>query len=84
MAEAFDWYEERQAGLGHEFLGEVHLAVRAIAENPLHHQLLYKNVRRILTRRFPYKVFFLLETDTIEVIGVVHASRHSRVWRRRV
>ena len=84
MAEAFDWYEERQAGLGHDFLAEVRAALRASAENPLHHQVLYKNVRRMLIRRFPYKVFFIADADIVEVIGVVHAKRHSRVWQRRV
>ncbi len=53
MTEAFEWYEERQSALGYEFLAEVHVALRAIAENPLHHQVLYKNVRRILPRKFP-------------------------------
>ena len=83
MTEAFEWYEERQPALGYEFLAEVHAALRAIAENPLHHQVLYKNVRRILTRKFPYKVFFFIGGDRVEVIGVVHAKRHSRVWKRR-
>ena len=84
MAEAFDWYEERQATLGHEFLAEVHVALRAIAGHPLHHQLLYKNVRRILTRRFPYKVFFFIEADQVEVIAVIHAKRQPRAWQKRV
>lgn len=84
MTAAFDWYEERQAGLGQKFLAEVNAALRGIAENPLHHESLYKNVRRVLTRRFPYKVFFCIEADEIEVIGVVHAKRHPRVWQGRV
>lgn len=84
MSEAYDWYEERHPGLGHEFLAEVHVALRAIMENPLHHQVLYRNVRRILTRRFPFKVFFHVEAEQVEVIGVVHAKRHPRVWQKRV
>ena len=46
--------------------------------------MLHKNVRRILTRRFPYKVFFFIEADQVEVIAVVHAKRHPRVWQKRV
>jgi len=83
MTEAFDWYEERKATLGHEFLAEVHTALRAIADHPLHHQVLYKNVRRILTRRFPYKVFFLVEAEQVEVIAIIHAKRHLRIWQKR-
>ncbi len=84
MAEAFDWHEDRQPTLGHEFLGEVHAAFRVLAENPLHYPVIYQDVRRILTRRFPYKVFFFIEADRVEVIGVVHGKRHHRVWKRRV
>ena len=35
MTEAFDWYEERKAGLGHEFLAEVRSVFRQVEENPL-------------------------------------------------
>jgi plasmid stabilization system protein ParE len=84
MTEAFDWYEDRQANLGHEFLAEVHTSLRAIADHPLHHPVLYKNVRRILTRRFPYKVFFFFEADQVEVIAVIHAKRHPRTWQKRL
>jgi plasmid stabilization system protein ParE len=84
MAEAFDWYEDRQPALGHEFLAEVHAAFRALVESPLHYSVLYKNVRHVLTRRFPYKVSFFIEGDRAEVIGVIHAKRHPRSWKRRV
>ena len=84
LAAAFDWYVGRQAGLGAGFLSEVRAALRTAAENPLHHQVLHQDVRRILTRRFPYKVFFLADAEQVEVIAVVHAKRHARVWQRRV
>lgn len=57
MAEAFDWYEERRDGLGHEFLAEVQATLSRIENNPLHHATIHQNVRRGLVRRFPYKVF---------------------------
>lgn len=84
MAEAFDWYEERRPGLGHEFLDAIGTVLKAIRENPLHHGVIYRGVRRALPRRFPYKVLYFTEGDTLAVIGVVHAKRHPRVWQRRV
>ena len=71
MAEGFDWYEDRRHGLGHEFLGEVRSVLKNIAENPLRHAVIYRNVRRALVRRFPYKVFYYVEADQVEIIGVV-------------
>jgi toxin ParE1/3/4 len=84
LAEAYDWYEARRAGLGREFLEQVHIAVRSISENPLRHPLLYLNGRRVLLRRFPYKVFFIVENERVEVLGVVHVRRHPRTWERRL
>jgi len=84
MAEGFDWYEDRRHGLGHEFLGEVKSVLKKIAENPLRHAVIYQNVRRALVRRFPYKVFYYVEAEQVEVIGVVHVRRHPRFWQRRI
>jgi plasmid stabilization system protein ParE len=84
MAEGFDWYEDRRDGLGQEFLAEVKAVFKMIEDNPLRHAVMYRNVRRALVRKFPYKVFYYLEADRAEVIGVVHAKRHPRFWQQRV
>ena len=84
LAEEFDWYEDRKDGLGHEFLVEVRAVFTQIAENPLRHSEIYRTARRGLVRRFPYKVFYLLEADKVEVIGVIHARRDPQFWQQRV
>ena len=83
MAAGFDWYEERRVGLGHEFLAEIKAVFTKIQEDPQRHAVMYRNVRRALARRFPYKVFYSVEVDKAEVIGVVHAKRHPRFWQAR-
>jgi hypothetical protein len=40
-------------------------------------------VRRALTRRFPYRVFFIVLPDAIVVFAVLHAARHDRIWKQR-
>jgi plasmid stabilization system protein ParE len=84
LTEAFKWYEERRNGLGFEFLTEARSILRIIGENPLRHPVIYRNVRRALTRKFPYKIFYLFEADKVEVVGVIHAKRHPQIWRQRV
>jgi len=66
------------------FLKEVRAVLDAVAEFPLRHSVIHRDVRRALPRRFPYKVLYMVQTDTVQVIGVVHAKRHPRVWQRRV
>jgi plasmid stabilization system protein ParE len=80
------WYHEKQAGLGHEFLAEVEAAVFSAAENPFRFPCFRRKpeVRRVLTKRFPYRVFFIRRSDTIVVFRVLHGARHDREWRSSV
>ena len=85
LTEAYHWYEDRASGLGSEFLLCVDAVLSSIERNPQLYPVVYKDVvRRALTRRFPYGVFFLEAERSVSVIGVVHAKRNPRVWQDRV
>jgi plasmid stabilization system protein ParE len=84
MAEQFEWYEARKTGLGYDFLAEIRSALRKIEDNPLRYVRVYRNARRALLRKFPFKVFYVFEEDKIEVIGVIHARRDPQRWLQRV
>jgi hypothetical protein len=58
MADALDWYEDRVSGLGSEFLLCVDAVFSSILRSPHQYPRVHKIVRRALTRRFPYEVFF--------------------------
>jgi hypothetical protein len=56
-----------------------------MSPNPKHFQVVFKNVRRALLRRFPYSLFFVIEEDdTLLVIACFHASRDPAQWQKRV
>ena len=86
ITDAALWYDEQESGLGLELTIEVRNAIRRAVENPLIYLQLRKqpDVRRILARRFPYRVFFIVREDAIVVFAVLHAARHDRHWQRRV
>ena len=86
LTEAALWYEKRQAGLGLELTLEVRAAIQRAVESPLHHLLLRRQpeVRRVLARRFPYRIFFIVRDGAIVVFAVLHAARHDRHWRERL
>ena len=79
------WYESREPGLGLELISEVHLAIARALKNPESFTRVRRNptVRRVLTRRFPYRIFFIVRPDALVVFGVLHAARHDRVWKHR-
>ena len=88
VAEAADWYESRQPGLGAQFIEEIIRVWDALAENPLlycrRHPV--KNIRWRYPERFPYRVIYEVNeaAQTVKVAAVLHAARHDRHWQKRV
>lgn len=85
ITEAAMWYEGQEGGLGFEFTGEIRAATRRAVERPLSYLRVRKRpeVRRILARRFKYRIFYIVRTDAIVVFSVLHAARHDRHWKER-
>ena len=86
ITEAAAWYERRLAGLGLELTAEIRSAIGRAMDSPLAHLRLRERpqVRRILARRFPYRIFYIVQSDAFVVLAVLHAARHDRHWKRRV
>jgi toxin ParE1/3/4 len=81
--EAASWYEERRPGLGEQFVAEIDRAVQLAAKDPLRYSVVFRDVRCIRARRFPYSVFYRAESQRVVVLAVFHASRDPESWQRR-
>lgn len=75
MSEAFNWYEQQHLGLGAEFLDEVNEFFERITKNPDRYQV-HRNQRVAILHRFPYKIVYEVEQDTIVVYAVYHDKRN--------
>ena len=69
-----------------KFIREVDQAIARILENPLASPviLLRHEVRRVLTKRFPYRIFFSLKGEVVVVHAVLHGRRDDRHWKDRL
>ena len=81
---AFNWYEREEPGLGFEFLEELRAAYQRILDSPLGYQDLRQGIRRALTRRFPYAVYFSIEENIIVIVAVLSTARDPEEWQRRI
>jgi toxin ParE1/3/4 len=78
LQEAWAWYESRRAGLGNEFLIEVRAAIRVLEAYPERRPFYYLGFRRLITGRFPYKLFYRVEGERVIVFRILHAKRDHR------
>lgn len=87
-AEAARWHEEKQPGLGFQFIDSLTRALESIERFPRRNPRLEKigasrEVRRILLQKFSYKVIFEILEEEILVLAVAHQKRRPYYWRRR-
>ena len=80
---ARDWYEAKRPGLGGEFLDEFAAVMRVLELDPERERFYYRSFRRVLFRRFPYKVFYQVIGERVVIFRVLHAKQdHERQIRR--
>jgi len=84
MAEAVRWYEEQSPGLGAEYLRAVEIGIASAGRHPLIYAAVYRSVRRILLRRFPFALFFVVKDDAVVILACLHGKRHPDRLKSRV
>ena len=86
VVEAAAWYEAHAPGLGEQLTDEILAATNRASKNPELFQIIHRegNVRRVLTNRFPYRIFFSVAGETFYIHAVLHGARHDRRWIERL
>lgn len=80
VTEAARYYELQVEDLGVSFLEELDAALDRIIAHPKASPLVGRDVRRAVLRRFPYSVFYAIESDRIWIIAVAHQKRRPNYW----
>jgi len=84
LRRAYLWYEDKRSGLGDDFLLCIETALSQILKNPLQYSYLHRELRRALVRRFPYAIFYVVSSQVISVIAVLHCRRDPETWGKRM
>lgn len=69
------YYSKRDPAVGRQFVGAVEDALDRICNAPRRWRVLDEDVRRCLTRVFPYGVLYTVERDYVLIVAVTHCSR---------
>lgn len=74
IAEAQQWYQE-QAGLGLAFVGCVGEQLEFIELQPFATPVVAHDIRRSVVTRFPYNIYYAINSRFINILAVWHGSR---------
>jgi toxin ParE1/3/4 len=79
---AAQWYEDRQPGLGDDFLDDFESALKKIIRSPQRPRLIQGKNRKLNFNRFPYAIVYELQKDVLYVKAIMHLHRRPFYWRR--
>jgi hypothetical protein len=84
LTAAAQFYESRRPELGVRFLESDEEAASRVAASPNAWRLIGDDVRRCITRVFPYGVLYTVESDSILIVAVAHLAREPEYWKPRL
>jgi plasmid stabilization system protein ParE len=77
------WYDERQPGLGEDFLDEFERTLRRIVTDPERWRKIRGENRQLNFHRFPYAIVYNVRQDTLFIKAVMHLHRRPFYWKER-
>ena len=77
------WYDERQPGLGGDFLGEYQATMSRILNEPERWRRIRGDNRKLNFHRFPYAIVYSVQADALYVKAVMHLHRRPFYWKDR-
>ena len=85
FAHAVDFLNDREPGLGYEFINEVEATIQRIQQHPRAWSKINENTRRIQVSRFRYTIRYQIQDDQnlIYILSLMHTSQHPSFGKNR-
>lgn len=83
IREAARWYENQRVGLGRAVVQQIDALLDRVRLSPMQYQVVYRDMRRAIPRRFPYGVFYRIDGAAVLVFAVVDLHRDPSSWQDR-
>jgi len=77
------WYEDRQPGLGDDFLNEFEHTLRRVVAQPERWRKVRGENRKLNFNRFPYAIIYSTQAGVIYIKAVMHLHRRPFYWQTR-
>lgn len=84
VVEIFADLESIRPGLGKRFLANLREVLERIEWIPEMFGVVAQDVRAVKLQKFRYVVYYVVLAERVEILAVLHGSRHESAWKSRV
>jgi hypothetical protein len=81
LSEGFQFYEAQEVGLGDYFVACLRADIEGLKISAGIHRVVYSDYHRLLSRVFPYGIFYTMEQD-VAVVWAIIDLRRDPAWIR--
>lgn len=82
LIDGYDFYEKQSEGLGAYFLDSLFSDIDSLKIYAGIHPVYFDRYHRLLSKRFPFAVYYRIENDTIFIHAVLDCRRNP-TWTRK-
>ncbi len=82
-SDAVQYYAEQRTEIAQAFINAIEDTIFRIKESPNRYAAIDEDIRRCMTRKFPYGILYTIEEDYILILSVMHCSREVGYWKNR-
>lgn len=75
LDDGYRFYEEQETGIGDYFVSTLRGEIEGLLITAGIHKRVYRDYYRVLSRVFPYAVYYTLDHDEVVIWGVVDCRR---------
>jgi toxin ParE1/3/4 len=83
VVEIFGDLEHIRAGLGKRFLSRLREVLERIEGMPEMYGVVWQDVRAVRLRKFRYVVYYVVLSDHVDVLAILHGARDESDWKSR-
>jgi plasmid stabilization system protein ParE len=76
IVQSWEWYEERQQGLGDRFILEITRRIHLIKQNPYRYPTRFKTYKETPVPHFPFLIIYRInkKKKSVRIVSVFHTS----------
>lgn len=84
LEDGFYFYQQQSPGLGSYFLDSIYSDIDSLQITAGYHAVYFGDYHRLLSKRFPFAVYYKFDADTVVIYAVVDCRRKPSWIRRKL
>jgi toxin ParE1/3/4 len=81
---SYEFYTLKSEKNSDNFYKSINSALNKICKSPSVNPKIYKEIRKLVLKKFPFVIYYQIDEMVIRIIAIFHTSRNPNIWLDRI